>query len=142
MEFFGKLMRLFGVGKPNMDPIANLPVEVAQCIFRQLDSRSLLNAARVSRGWHSVCRGDSRLRAAARRHLRREKRLAYDLFRPVRMVRSVVRPAQKVSAASGPIVFMYGPADVFRGYTQPQNVRGNLGPRVKLEVKRSMLKFR
>ncbi|XP_011306870.1 uncharacterized protein [Fopius arisanus] len=74
MKLFGNLISLFGLGKPNLDPIANLPVEVTHSIFRMLDPNSLLNAARVSKEWFYVCRGDSHLRATARRHLRKEKR--------------------------------------------------------------------
>ncbi|XP_063982372.1 uncharacterized protein LOC135165216 [Diachasmimorpha longicaudata] len=116
MEFFKKLMRLCGVGKPNMDPIAFLPAEMVQSIFRYLDPRSLLNAAQVSRGWHRVCQSDPCLRATGRRHLRIKRRLVYDLPKePRKAIKIIRKPPQKVSQ---PVVFTYGPAGVSVGPTK------------------------
>ncbi|XP_063982251.1 uncharacterized protein LOC135165162 [Diachasmimorpha longicaudata] len=143
MEFFGKLMRLLGVGKPDMDPTVNLPPEVVQSIFRLLDPESLLNAARVSRGWHRVCQSDPRLRATARRHIRREQIMIFDLIFQVRKPETVVKHSQIRRASARPVVFNYGPSGVSRGVNNivPQNGKNIVKPREKPEF-RSMLKFR
>uniref|UniRef100_A0A6V7M080 F-box domain-containing protein n=1 Tax=Bracon brevicornis TaxID=1563983 RepID=A0A6V7M080_9HYME len=151
MEFFRMLMSCFGVSQPEYDPTKNLPVEVTQHIFRMLDAPSLLNAARVSREWLYVCRGDPRLRATARRHLRREKRRAYGLpsaGKPKVVVRSEEvkkipqkQITQKSVSAKAPVAFTFGPTGVSRGL-KAQNVKHVSGSRSQVETKRSMIRFR
>lgn len=74
MEFFSKLMTALGVWNRGVDVVGNLPVEIAEMIFQNLDSRSLLNAAKVSTKWMAICRGSFRLRQTAKRYLRKVKR--------------------------------------------------------------------
>lgn len=76
MEFFRKLLSAIGATsceRKKVDFISNLPLEVAQHLLRMLDSRSLLNAAIVSRRWLTACQADFRLRQSARRHLRKQR---------------------------------------------------------------------
>lgn len=81
MEQFAKFMGAIGSNITHKcNPFECLPVELTQMIFRTVDPHSLLNIARVSKQWHFVCRGDSRLKSTARRHLKTEKRRAYDLL--------------------------------------------------------------
>uniref|UniRef100_A0A6V7LTS5 F-box domain-containing protein n=1 Tax=Bracon brevicornis TaxID=1563983 RepID=A0A6V7LTS5_9HYME len=148
MEFFRKLMSCFGASQPEYDPVDNLPVEITQHIFRMLDAPSLLNAARVSRDWLYVCRGDPRLRATARHHLRREKRRAYDLpsrGKPKGVIKSVVvkkvpqKIIQRGPNQKAPVTFTYGPSGVSRG---SKAQRCSSGSRSQVEIKRSMTRFR
>uniref|UniRef100_A0A6V7J2R7 F-box domain-containing protein n=1 Tax=Bracon brevicornis TaxID=1563983 RepID=A0A6V7J2R7_9HYME len=150
MEFFRKLMSCFGTSQPEYDPVDNLPVEITQNIFRMLDGPSLLNAAQVSREWLYVCRGDFRLRATARRHLRREKKRAYGQpsdVRPKVVKRSeVVRKipekiTRKGSSEKVPVTFTFGPSGVSRGLKAQSGGR-NSSSRLQIESKRSMIRFR
>uniref|UniRef100_A0A6V7JYJ8 F-box domain-containing protein n=1 Tax=Bracon brevicornis TaxID=1563983 RepID=A0A6V7JYJ8_9HYME len=150
MEFFRKLMSCFGASQPEYDPVDNLPVEISQYIFGMLDAPSLLNAARVSREWLYVCRGDPRLRATARRHLRREKRRAYGIpstGKPKVVGRSEVvkkipqKMIQKSLGERVPVTFTFGPAGVSRGPKAHSGGRSS-GSRLKVETKSSMLRFR
>lgn len=74
MEFFSNLMSTLGVWNRGVDIVGNLPVEVAEMILQNLDPQSLMNAAKVSSKWLSVCKGSSRLRNSVRRYLREMKR--------------------------------------------------------------------
>lgn len=74
MEFFSNLLSALGVWNRGMDIIGNLPVEVAVMILQKLDPVSLINAAKVSSKWMSICRGSARLRKSASQYLRRRKR--------------------------------------------------------------------
>uniref|UniRef100_A0A0C9RFV8 SconB_1 protein n=1 Tax=Fopius arisanus TaxID=64838 RepID=A0A0C9RFV8_9HYME len=146
MKLFGNLISLFGLGKPNLDPIANLPVEVTHSIFRMLDPNSLLNAARVSKEWFYVCRGDSHLRATARRHLRKEKRLAYGFdqctrFSALKRLKSYRSDRRELHVVPAPVVFTFGAAGIFSGRTAPKNA-GHSGPQSKVEAKRMTTQLR
>lgn len=79
MEFFSNLMSALGIWNRGVDIIGDLPVEVAEIILQKLDPLSLMNAAKVSSKWMSICKGSSRLRKSARRFLRKKKyRLVQD----------------------------------------------------------------
>lgn len=76
MELFRNFLSAIGItsrGNKKIDFISELPVEISQHLLRMLDAPSLLNVARVSRKWLSVCKGDFRLRQSTRRHLRKQK---------------------------------------------------------------------
>uniref|UniRef100_A0A6V7LPW2 F-box domain-containing protein n=1 Tax=Bracon brevicornis TaxID=1563983 RepID=A0A6V7LPW2_9HYME len=148
MEFFRKLMSCFGASQPEYDPVDNLPVEITQHIFRMLDAPSLLNAARVSREWLYVCRGDPRLRATARRHLQREKRRAYGLpssSKPKVVPRNGVvkkvpqKITQKGFSEKLPVTFTFGPSGVSR---RPKAPSGRPSSRSQVETKRTTVRFR
>ncbi|XP_063239635.1 uncharacterized protein LOC134540684 [Bacillus rossius redtenbacheri] len=98
MEPFYSLLVVMGLnsaaaGKEsdNIDFISKLPVEIAQMILRQLDSKSLLAAALVSRRWLQLCRSDAVLRGRVRRQLRREQR---ERSNPRAAQRTVLRDVQ------------------------------------------------
>uniref|UniRef100_A0A6V7L455 F-box domain-containing protein n=1 Tax=Bracon brevicornis TaxID=1563983 RepID=A0A6V7L455_9HYME len=115
-----------------------------------LDGPSLLNVAQVSRKWLYVCRGDCRLRATARRHLRRERRRAYglpsaDKPKVVERCEVVKKIPQKITqkgvSVMVPVTFTFGPSGVSRGLKAKCGGR-NSGSRPQVEGKRSMVRFR
>ncbi|XP_011312065.1 uncharacterized protein [Fopius arisanus] len=145
MEFFGKLMRLIGVCKPEFNPVVSLPVEITQNIFRMLDPRSLLNAAQVSRQWRDVCRGDHQLRATARRHIRREKRRAYGVVgkprsKPFKITGPTTSAVPGIKAA--PVIFAFGPSGICAGQVKAQSAKRRGRPSSRTGMAKSILKFR
>lgn len=123
MGFLGKLKRLFGGNKPRVDPVAILPVEITQYIFRQLDGQSLLNVAQVSPDWQYICEGDAQLRRNARSYLRELRRRA----RESRYVNRVVRPSTRPTHV--PICFAFGPSGVACIRIDGRNAGRNLAAR-------------
>lgn len=115
MEFFRMLVKAIGdMFTAENDPIARLPVEISEIIFRQLDPQSLLNAARVSKKWRAVCSGDSKLRDTAKCHLLKEKRQLLKIESPTGrrkiLMRKPVHNTFKISFqrhAAAPVSFFY-----------------------------------
>ncbi|XP_076660799.1 uncharacterized protein LOC143364225 [Halictus rubicundus] len=63
-----------------VDFISELPPEVSQLVLRNLDPKSLLCAAQVSRKWLNVCRADPHLRRTARHYEQRTMRRRNERF--------------------------------------------------------------
>ncbi|KAK0170492.1 hypothetical protein PV327_011375 [Microctonus hyperodae] len=150
MEAFGNLMSIIGAKATPMslDFVDILPIELSQIIFRQLDERSLLNVAKVSRRWQSVCRGDSRLKQTARSYLHREKQRLYDVAMPKNKPKKAKKSnmttenamknkgaSSKVPRAS-PATFLFGPAGISSGLLANQQIRRDFGPRKSTVPKR------
>ncbi|XP_022914233.2 uncharacterized protein [Onthophagus taurus] len=57
--------------------IQQLPSEVTSLILRNLDGRSLINAARVCRGWSNVCDTDPILKTTMRKQESKRRRLRW-----------------------------------------------------------------
>ncbi|OXU19922.1 hypothetical protein TSAR_005824 [Trichomalopsis sarcophagae] len=95
MDSFKQLMTAMGVYHQGIDFIRELPVELSQIILSKLDSRSLLNAAQVSRKWLSISKSTSTFRKSVRRHIRRQNRRLAPVLPPPPTAQSTSRILSK-----------------------------------------------
>ncbi|KAK0075087.1 hypothetical protein PV326_011887, partial [Microctonus aethiopoides] len=119
----------------------------------QLDERSLLNVAKVSRRWQSVCRDDSRLKQTARSYLHREKRRLYGVTmtknkpKKAKTSNMTTENAMKFTRASSkvakapPATFRFGPSGISSGLLVNQQIRRDFGPRKSAAPMRSMTRL-
>ncbi|KAK0180883.1 hypothetical protein PV327_003218 [Microctonus hyperodae] len=157
MEAFGNLMSTIGasMNPKSVDFLDILPVEISQLVFRQLDERSLLSAAKVSRRWRNVCRGDPRLRQTAKSYLQREKQCLYDVtpseINPKKTqspiittenVKKFKRTSSRVATAQ-PATFRFGPSGITSGLlVQNPKIERNFRRKQSAALKRNISKFR
>ncbi|OXU24977.1 hypothetical protein TSAR_008509 [Trichomalopsis sarcophagae] len=95
MDSFKQLMTAMGVYHQGIDFIRELPVELSQIILSKLDTRSLLNAAQVSRKWLAISKSTSSLRQRVRRHIRRRTRKLAQVLPPPPSKQSSTRVLHK-----------------------------------------------
>ena len=67
--FFKRFVLPIYIRKPKVDFIKDLPVELSLIILSKLDNQSLLNAAKVSTNWLSVCKSSSQLKMRLKRQI-------------------------------------------------------------------------
>ncbi|XP_031786716.1 probable E3 ubiquitin ligase complex SCF subunit sconB [Nasonia vitripennis] len=82
MDSFRQLMIAMGVHHQGVDFIRELPVELSQIILSKLDTKSLLNAAQVSRKWLAISKSTSSSRQRVRRHIRRRNQKLAQVLPP------------------------------------------------------------
>ncbi|KAK0072709.1 hypothetical protein PV325_010937 [Microctonus aethiopoides] len=155
MEAFGNLMSIIGatMNPTSVDFLNILPVEISQIVFRHLDERSLLNAAKVSRRWRDVCRGDPHLRQKAKSYLQREKESLYDVTPsemnpkmtqipniPTENVKKFKRPSSRVATAR-PASFRFGPSGITSGALLNPKIERNFRRKQSAVLKRNISKF-
>lgn len=115
-------MSALGVWKRSVDIIGKLPVEIAEMILQKLDPLSLMNAAKVSPKWMSVCKGFSRLRKSARQYLRRQKRciLELDVLKSNRPGKPTTSRSTRIKTCSFQRFFLRGIPQSF--LNRPSNI--------------------
>ncbi|KAK0075061.1 hypothetical protein PV325_007442 [Microctonus aethiopoides] len=116
-----------------------LPIELSQMILRHLDGFSLLNAAKVSRKWRNICRGDPRLRQTAQNHIREERRAK--LKRAMRLYETTEENAAKyriISSTSAVAIFFDDALELDANLP----IERDFGSRKILAPKRSISKFK
>lgn len=91
MDSFNQLMTAMGVHHQGIDFIRQLPVEISQIVLSKLDTKSLLNAALVSRKWLAISKSTSTFRQNVRRHIRRQNRKLAQVLPPPLSKRSTIR---------------------------------------------------
>ncbi|KAK0092093.1 hypothetical protein PV326_002215 [Microctonus aethiopoides] len=156
MEAFGNLMSIIGatMNPTSVDFLNILPVEISQIVFRQLDERSLLNAAKVSRRWRNVCRGDPHLRQTANSYLQREKERLYEVtpseINPKKIqssnistdnVKKFKRTCSRIATAQS-ATFRFGPSGITSGLLANPKKERNFRPKQSAALKRNICKFR
>lgn len=131
MEFFSNLLTSFiGIFQSTNDPIAVMPIEICEMIFRQLDPQSLLNAARVSKKWMDVCKNDSTLRNTARRYLQIQRQKLFNVSNMNKNKNKKFRTKRTTIDKNTfyqrkPMSFNYNPNDVNRTKESLMSIKNN-----------------
>ncbi|KAK0083456.1 hypothetical protein PV325_008768 [Microctonus aethiopoides] len=144
MESFAMLMSTIGASSVEHNLIEMLPIEITEIIFRQLDPRSLLNVAQVSKKWMAVCRGNCKIRRTVRDHLQKERRqlLEIDAMEPkskkIKMNKpSKVRPIPNYPSTFNLASFSFRPSSgaAKREFTEPKGLGNRRSKSISQRIK-------
>lgn len=131
MESFAMLMSTIGASSVEHNLVETLPIEITEIIFRQLDPRSLLNVAQVSKKWMTLCRGNCKIRRTVRDHLQKERRQLLEIdaieSKSIKMKiskPSKVRPIPNYPSTFTLASFSFRPSSgaAQRGFTKPKGL--------------------